>query len=248
MKRFAIGAILSTVAAPATAAPLYSNNFDGAVVVGSGVIVTPLTNGGLETASVGAWNGDGWAGNYFANRSAGNPALTSLLSLSNLAPHTTVSVKFLLGFLESWDSSDGSCCAPDYLDILIDGTPVIVGLTTNNALGNVEFYGGGTELYDGPNINFVAHFNTADTLVDMGTAGALSFAHSGSTLTFGIRAYGGGWQGGGDEGWGIDSLSLTYDGRVGGVVPEPESWALMIAGLGLAGAALRSRRRSAAVA
>jgi hypothetical protein len=45
-------------------------------------------------------------------------------------------------------------------------------------------------------------------------------------------------------------VDLTYDAIGSGTitgVPEPESWALMIAGLGLAGAALRSRRRQTAV-
>ncbi|HZZ69838.1 MAG TPA: PEPxxWA-CTERM sorting domain-containing protein, partial [Phenylobacterium sp.] len=45
-------------------------------------------------------------------------------------------------------------------------------------------------------------------------------------------------------------VDLTYDavgpGTITGI-PEPETWALMIAGLGLAGVALRSRRRQAAL-
>ena len=46
----------------------------------------------------------------------------------------------------------------------------------------------------------------------------------------------------GNDAWGIDSVS--YNGSAG--VPEPASWALMIAGFGLAGAALRQRRTAAA--
>ena len=87
--------------------------------------------------------------------------------------------------------------------------------------------------------------STVDTLVDMSTAPALTFAHSGSTLTLGIQARSVGWQGGGDEAWGIDKLNITFDGRFGqGAIPEPATWAMMIAGFGLMGAALRRVRRS----
>jgi hypothetical protein len=42
----------------------------------------------------------------------------------------------------------------------------------------------------------------------------------------------------------LGSLAVTFDatGGPGGGVPEPASWALMIAGFGLAGGALRHRR------
>lgn len=47
-----------------------------------------------------------------------------------------------------------------------------------------------------------------------------------------------------DEAWGLDNVSFTA--RVGeaptGAVPEPSTWAMMILGLGAAGAALRRRR------
>jgi hypothetical protein len=45
-------------------------------------------------------------------------------------------------------------------------------------------------------------------------------------------------------------VDLTYDAIGSGTItglPEPETWALMIGGLGLAGVALRSRRRQAAL-
>lgn len=57
-----------------------------------------------------------------------------------------------------------------------------------------------------------------------------------NVLTF---SYSGVAQGLGDEAWGLSNATVTG-------VPEPESWALMIAGIGLVGAAMR--RRSAALA
>ena len=245
------------LASPALAATVYSTDFDGTVVQGSGLVVTGPTNGALDPTSAGLWNAAGWSGNYFRNASGGNPATMSVLTISNLPAHTTMSVSFLLGFLESWDSTNGSCCSPDFLDIFIDGVDITPNdgnaatpdwLTANNALGSVEAYAGGTELFDGPNINNRVHFNTVDTLVNMGTAGALTnFAHSSSTFTLGIRASGAGWQGGSDEAWGIDSLSISFNGTFDSAVPEPATWAMMIVGFGLIGAALRRERRSSPV-
>jgi hypothetical protein len=243
MKKLLSALAFAAIPATANAATVYSTDFDGNVVVGPGLTVVGPTNGVLDAASTGAWNANGWAGNYFLNASSGNPATMSVLTISNLPTHTTMSISFLLGFLESWDSRDGSCCAPDNLALFIDGQEVAL-MTANNALGSVEDYDGGTELFDGPNINFRQHFNTVDTLVDMSTAPALTFAHSASTLTFGIQARGGGWQGGGDEAWGIDKLHVTFNGQFGaGAIPEPATWAMMIVGFGLVGGAMRRRTR-----
>jgi hypothetical protein len=238
MKQLLIAATLAvTMSGTAGAATLYSNDFDGNITIGDGVGVTALDNGGLETAVTFG----NWTGNYFANRSTGNPAAMSSLTLTNLLPHTQVSVSFVLGFLESWDGFDGACCSPDNLDIFIDGSKVAT-LTARNALGSASAYGGGTVIGE-----FVqANGNTfwSDTIVDMSTAGFLNFAHSASTLTLAIQAGGAGWQGSSDEAWGVDAIHITYDGVP--AIPEPSTWALMLAGAGLVGAGVRSKRRRSA--
>lgn len=218
----------------AAAATLYTNDFDGAETVGAGVGVTALTNGVLRGAT--ADFGD-WQGNYFLNDSFGNPAALSSLTLTNLAPHTQISAAFILGFLDSWDGFDGSCCAPDSLDFFVDGVKV-ASFTGNNAQPlAAEVFGGGT---------IIAHYvetsgnsGWTDTLVEMGTAPVMTFAHTGSTLTLALQASGTGWQGGSDESWGIDAIHITYDAQP---VPEPSTWALMVAGVGLMGAATRRKK------
>jgi hypothetical protein len=223
------------LAGSAHAGLLYSNDFDGAELHGAGV--SGFFSGlPTEAASAGPWNADGWSGNYGASRAMGNPAPFTGLSLTGLAPHTTISASFILGFLESWDSHDGSCCTPDDLEIWIDGAKVAT-MTYNNALGTVKDTDGNPVLYEYVQANNNSYYS--DTLVDYG----LTFAHTGSTLDFQFRAIGGGWQGGDDEGYGLDKVVFTYDG-LRSAVPEPTTWVLMIGGLGLTGTALR-RRRSA---
>ncbi|WP_394763924.1 PEPxxWA-CTERM sorting domain-containing protein [Phenylobacterium sp.] len=72
-------------------------------------------------------------------------------------------------------------------------------------------------------------------------------SHTVSLYTTGNISNGGGFIGSGTE-TGQFSFAITSSGGpTEGGVPEPASWALMIAGFGLAGAALR-RRRTAALA
>ena len=242
--RSVIGAAATLVAmaaaTPASAALVYANDFDSAATVGAGVTAAGLTNGSLTTAlgSYAGSNSKTWARNVFINQSGGNPATMSTLTLTGLAAHSAISIDFMLGFLNSWDSTNGSV-SPDFLDIFIDGNQV-AQLTTATASGSNTNYGGGTLLVNNGQID--ANTGWADDLVDMGTASFLSLAHSASTLTLSIRASGSGWQGGTDEYWGVDALSINATG--GHNVPEPATWGL-VAIAGLAAAATRRRRIAA---
>lgn len=114
-------------------------------MIAPGVSATFGPAGSLEVAQPGF---GGWSGNYLANRSTGNPASVSSVLLTGLPPHSRISIDGILGFLESWDSNDGAPWAtPDLLQISVDGTPVLAGLTINTASGTVTNYGGGTPLF-----------------------------------------------------------------------------------------------------
>ena len=242
MRKFTIACLALVSATSVHAQEVYRNNFDaGGYFLAPGVTDSfgGLTNGGLESAVVDApINATGWTGNYWANRSGGTPLGTpgnvSVLELTNLPAHSTVSLQFLLGFLESWDSTNGSP-SPDLLDISINGVPLLAGLTANNASGSVENYGSGSELFDGAQINDLNFYS--DTLVGYD----LIFPHTSSTLSIGFGAGGAGWQGGTDEGFGLDAFRISLDGVA--AIQEPSTWAMMLLGFGLIGGAMRSAKR-----
>ena len=201
-----IAATLANLAAPASAASLlYSNDFDALPTLAPGVTAGGFTNGGLEAANTFG----SWTGNYFANRSMGNPATASVLTLSNLPAHSAVNISFILGFLESWDSSDPSPWSPDYLKIEVDGSTILDLLTSNNSIGSSVNYGSGAILAQYVQAN--ANNFYSDTLINMASSPALlSIPHNASTLSLSINAFGAGWQGGIDEAWGLDALAITY--------------------------------------
>ena len=228
------GALLSSslavlTADSAAAVLLYRDTFDSPRTIAPGVTLVDTGNGAQENAvSFGSWTGL-----YYANRSV-SPALPSTLFFSNLPPHTSIDIDFILGFLESWDSSNG-LASPDYLMLEVDGVRILDGLTSNNASGSVVNFGGGTPLA----LNVQANNNGfySDTLIDMSSVSALSFPHTANTLNISMLAYGDGWQGGLDEAWGVDNIVITYEPKQNPTaVPGP------VPGLGVAAALAFARR------
>jgi hypothetical protein len=245
LKGAAIGALLgfAALAAPqaATAETLYATDFSGAATLGAGVSAV-VTAGGGAVENVGAGVAGYYTGDVFRN-DTGNagPSTASSWSLSGIGAHDAVDINFTLAFLDSWDSDNGSP-SPDYLRILIDDVEGL-RLTSAAASGSTTFLGGGTQVASGALFNSFGFYYDMDRIVDMSTAGALTFAHTGSTLKLSIIADGAGWQGGTDESWGIDNLSISSLTRGGpGAVPEPATWAMMILGFGAVGVMARGRR------
>lgn len=246
MNKLLLGAAALLVSVPAAAQTVYSNTFDSPATVAGGVIAT--LSGVTTTVGGGTV---GLSGNFLRNDSLlnGATATPTVLTLSNLGAHTSVDINMIFGFMESWDSSNGSP-APDLVDIVVDGITRISGLTAANASGSVFNYGGGTLVGGSPCIQAdTSSTFYCDTIIDLGTSPNLTFAHTGSTLTLQIFAYGAGWQGGTDEAWGIDNLSVTLiNATQPGGVPEPATWAMMILGMGGIGYSLRRRRATVALA
>lgn len=227
---------LSALSAQAATLTIGEIDFDGVNTLAPGVVGNiggPIAFQAALGGPYNGLNGKSWAGQHVTVFNTDVFTMT----VSNLPTHSQISIDFLLGFLNSWDSTDGSP-APDELSISIDGGAP-VKLTTVTAGGSVNFYAGGTRLVDNGQIDELQFFT--DDLVDMSTAGFLTFAHTASTLTMTIQAGGAGWQGGTDEYWGLDALKITAT-VPGTNVPEPDALALLAAAL-LAAAWVRRGRQ-----
>ena len=109
---------------PATAAaqwvPVFSADFDGSIpaeVTGPGVL-----------APVQGWNGLGPTGYQFSgsmlhNAAFGSPQTPTVVTLTNLPPHSTLRIEALLAVVDSWDGVGGSP-GPDSFNIQLDGAVV----------------------------------------------------------------------------------------------------------------------------
>jgi PEP-CTERM motif len=224
-------ALTAALQAPAQAAVVYSNNFDSAAVVAGGVTANFTGAGALQATTA------TYTPTYGQIYRSNSSDVRTQITLSNLPTHNRVDLNFFMAFLDSWDSRNGSP-SPDNLDLYIDGV-LRASYTFNTASGTVRDFGGGTLLAS--DIQFDVNVFFADAIVDMAGDPGLDFAHTSSTLTVDWVASGNGWQGGNDEAYGLDNISI--DLRTTGVtVPEPGSLALVAASLG--GLMLARRRKA----
>jgi hypothetical protein len=127
--------------------------------------------------------------------------------------------------INGYASLDGVNCCTDTFTLNLNGTDIY---SAAFALG-----GGGA------NAVFLAPAGATQTATEFGFfAGGVASVYVPLTLLAGSNvltfSYSGAAQGTGDESWGLSNVSVS-------AVPEPQSWALMIAGFGLVGASMRRR-------
>jgi len=180
------------------------------------------------------WDGTGAPvaanlGNWFLYNE-GLGLSSSVLTLTDLPEHTSLTLSFVAVLIGSWDGyTFPTCCTPDLLGVKLDGV-----LTWSEAYRNYSTLapdGWGTYLTGEDDWFFDPRYTES--------AWEVSFTrpHSGPTAVIEFYAFGAGYQGGLDEAFGIDMLRIDIDA----VVPEPGTGAMLWAGA-LAFLAARARR------
>jgi hypothetical protein len=222
LRRAAALSLLATVGTAVSAATLYSNDFEANA---NGFSFA----GSLQPAA--GYSAFGFGAQVLHNDS--NIPVASNLTVNVPSAATAVVLSFSLAVIDSWD--DGSfCCGPDKFYVFVDGVTVFSQVFDNYLNAGPSVAPGLAALSYGSNLGFNASYNDAAYTVTLSLGSLSAGMH---TIQF-APSGGAGWQGGTDESWAIDNILLTGDVAA---VPEPQTYALMVAGL----AALAWRRRVA---
>lgn len=147
-------------------------------------------------------------------------------TLNSSVADANASISFVI---QGYNSLDGLNSYQDDFSLTINGN--LVGTGSFDLGGG----GGSSATFGGVPVTVVTSARTA-------TVSGLNFSllQGANTFLFAYTAPGpsnGGGQSLGDEGWGIASASVT-------AVPEPETYAMLLAGLGLMGAVVRRRKQA----
>lgn len=208
-------------AGPAAAAVVYSNDFSVDAAGFSGA-------GSVQTAPDGT--------TFLGFLTLGG---TADLNLAGLDPHTSVNLSFDMYAIRSLDGNHEFCCGPDAFKVTVDDATVLLDSTFTTWSGNTQDYptvgsahGSGSIGTSADAFGYGAYFGGADIYrfsFDIpSTASSIKFSFSGNTD-----------QDWGDEGFGIDNVKVSTS-----AVPEPSTYVLMLAGLGLGGLMARRRTRA----
>ncbi|MHB1036317.1 MAG: Ig-like domain-containing protein [Pirellulales bacterium] len=180
-------------------------------------------SGVTNTESVQGFAGLGPGANVFGDlflRNNVRPAEPTTLTLTNLPPHTSIDLKFLLAILDTWDSTD-------YLTVVVDGKTVFVE--------SFPLLGEPSPRYNAPpgvqllakpvNLGFAS---SGESAWNLGLDPRLShISHTANTLTVEWVASKN-WEGGSNESWAIDNVEVVVHQTLPGVLandidPEGDS-------------------------
>ena len=140
--------------------------------------------------------------------------VTNVLTLSNLPPHTNLTVLLDLFVIRSWDGNGDQCCGPDIWDVrLVDSsTPLFRTSFSDNR--NRQAYPATRPNGDNVSRSGASEVGTLGYTFDYGAGQApsdavypmsLSFPHSSDSLTLQFSAS---LAGNADESWGLDNIKV----------------------------------------
>lgn len=228
---------LSGISAAASAdTQVFSTDFNGSLAV-------QITPGSASQVTVQGYSGLGPAGNQFGGsflRSMTGNVVT--LTLTGLQAHSSISVGFLFAAIDSLDGT-GTFPSGDYFKVTLDGNQIFRESFANAVSSQIQSYTppAGGQLARHVDLGFSGPGGYyTDSAYNMAVDSAFrNIAHTGSTAVFTFQIEGVGNQDLNDESWAMDNLRVSVT-----PVPEPESYALMLAGLGLMGTIARRRQRT----
>jgi len=180
-----------------------------------------------------------FSGSFLRYVSTGTSPVT--LTLRGLPPHRTVSLRFLLAVIDSWDGAE-------ILEVRLDGR-VLFSNWFKLAQGDTSSYRAppGALLSSGRDLGFSGNMNyDHDRAYQMSADPVFSqIPHTADSLrvTWRVRAHAGtapaDWQGGDDESWAIDNVRVEVSGI-------PAGWGAPESGAppGAAGLTASGRRRA----
>lgn len=200
-------AVAAVLAAPAGAGVVFTSAFEAG-------LPPQISAPGARIEGVQGLDGLGAAGNQFGGsllRYHLQILHDTTLTLTDLPPHTHVSLGFLLALIDSWDGTE-------LFQVTVDGAEVFshwFSLATADNSSYVAPPGG--LLGSGTNRGWSSgSYYNHDRALDLSVEPAfLDLPHTGSTLTvvWKLGAVSGGaasnWQGGTDESWAIDNLTVS---------------------------------------
>lgn len=238
MIKLLAASILTAACASAGAQTVLTTDFNGSlapqIAPGTAFLTGVQGYAGLGPAAA------PFGGNFLRSATAN----TVTLSLTGLAAHSSLNLGFLFAAIDSLDGT-GSFPSGDFFRVTLDGTQIFRESFANALASQVQSYvsPAGVELARRTDLGFggPGGFFT-DSAYDFGADPQFSnIAHSGSNAVFTFVMEGEGVQSLDDESWAMDNLSVSLNG-VTAPVPEPETYALMLAGLGALGWVARRRK------
>lgn len=238
IKFFSAAALALACATAGAQVTVFTTDFNAAlapqIAPGTATLVGVQGFGGLGPAAA------PFGGNFL--RSATGNTVT--LTLAGLPVHSTISLGFLFAAIDSLDGT-GTFPSGDFLKITLDGNPIFRESFANATLSQTQSYvpPAGVELARRVDLGFVGPggFYTDSAYNFAADPQFANFAHSASSAVFAFVIEGQGIQELTDESWAMDNLRVTVNSLTA-PIPEPQTYALMLAGLAAVGCAVRRRR------